>query len=72
VRVSGSREAKARKGNALGRMKPKRAREAARREIRRRFSPTGRGMKPLKRGRGGSNAYAPKAPSTIDPKRDKP
>jgi hypothetical protein len=44
------------------------AREAARGEIQRRLSPTGRGNKPLKRGRCGSNAYAPKAPSTTDPR----
>jgi hypothetical protein len=48
---SGNREAKARKGNAPGRMKPRRARDAARGEIQRRCTPTGRGMKPLKRGR---------------------
>lgn len=45
---------------------------AARGEIRRRCAPTGRGIKPLKRSRCGSNAYAPKAPSTIDPRRDWP
>jgi hypothetical protein len=56
------------KGNAPGRMKPRRARTAARGEIRRRCVPTDRGMKPLKRGRCGSNAYAPKAPSTTDPR----
>jgi hypothetical protein len=44
------------------------AREVARGEIRRRHSPTGRGMKPLKRGRSGSNAYsAESADSTMDP-----
>jgi hypothetical protein len=46
------------KGNAPRRMKPKRARDAAREEIRRRCAPTGGGMKPLKRGRYGSNAYS--------------
>jgi len=46
------------KGNAPGRMKPKRARDAARGEIRRQCAPTGGGIKPLKRGRCGSNAYS--------------
>jgi hypothetical protein len=68
---SRNREVQARKGNAPGRKKPRRARDAARGEIRRRCAPTGRGIKPLKRGRCGSNAYAPKAPSTTDPRRDK-
>jgi len=57
VRVSGSRKAEAGKGNAPGRMKPKRARDTTRGEIRRWWAPTGRGMKPLKRSRSGSNAY---------------
>jgi len=51
-----NRKAKARKGSVPGRMKPRRARDAARGEIQRRCAPTGRGMKPLKRGRCGSNA----------------
>jgi hypothetical protein len=54
-------EAKARKGSTPGRMKPKRAEGAARGEIRRRRPQPVRGSKPLKRGRSGRDAYAPKA-----------
>jgi hypothetical protein len=44
------------KGNAPGRMNPRRARDAAREEIRRRCAPTDEGLKPLKRGRLRGNA----------------
>jgi hypothetical protein len=54
-------EAQTRKGSAPRRNNPKRARDAARGEIRRRYTPTGRGIKPLKRSRCGSDAHAPKA-----------
>jgi hypothetical protein len=60
------------KGNAPGRMKPKRARDVARGEIRRRRAPTGRGMKPLKRGRCGSNAYSAESAKHHRSKRDRP
>jgi len=63
-------EAEARKGNASRRMNPRRARDAARGEIRRRQALIDRGMKPLKRGRCGSNASAPKALKHHRPGRD--
>jgi hypothetical protein len=46
------------RGNAPGRMNPKRARDAARGEIRRRCAPTDGGLKPLKRGHRGGYAYS--------------
>jgi len=51
-------------------MNPRRARDVARGEIRRRHALIDRGIKPLKRGRCGSNAYAPKALKHHKPERD--
>jgi hypothetical protein len=65
-------EAEARKGNAPRRMNPKRARDVARGEIWRRHVLIGKGIKPLKRGRCGSDASAPKALKHHKPERDGP
>jgi len=65
-------EAQTGTGNAPRRMNPKRARGTTRGEIRRRYAPTGRGIKPLKRGRCGSDAHAPKAQVHVVSERDGP
>jgi hypothetical protein len=60
------------KGNVPRRRNPKGARDTARGEIRRRCAPTGRGIKPLKRGRFGSNAYSAESAQHQRPERDAP
>jgi len=70
VRAPGNREAKARKGNAPGRMKPRKARVPHVEKSGDGQPEPGRGMKPLKRGRVGRDAYAPKAPEHHSSERD--